>query len=681
MGTTANRKVKDYIKSEFAQLNIPTEDFDGHCQIGRQGYKRIARTENIIARIKGTGEGKALYLCGHYDSVLEGPGAADDVHAIACMIEVARVLKKTEHQNDVVFLITDGEEMGLLGAQAYTETQDLSEIGLILNYEARGNSGPSISFEWADNNGWLVEQVRDAGKRPIASSLSYEIYKLLPNDTDYTRFKAKNVPGINHAFIEGFSYYHNPEDKLETINMSSVCHTGINMLSLAEHFSDLSLEDVAAPNAAFFNILGGMVKYPASWNSYLFVLLSLLVLLNFFFSIKQKQFRAGQFIASFILLLVSIALVGGLGYAFGKLLFAIYPQYDVFYAGQYYNHMWYLLSMMGIGLMVLPFLYSFIVKKFGDASLTLSSLLLLTILSFLLLLKMSTGSYILIIPALVIAIGFLIRQTVFSQQSTVANFMPYLVCALPIIMLLPLLKNFYLAFSIAGMVLPAIYFSITCLVFVVPFTDFFTKNKWLPFLGFGLFLVSMIVAHANADPSDDFPMLSSLSYLNDVENEKTYWVTEDTEFNIGNESYFPEHESRSFNVPNPVELKGIETSKACLVDAPLITVVDSSVTLLRLDMKDECYQTRLRLKPENIKRLSFNNYDIQLSDDNSNYMIYDIYGMTQDSLVISLDKFDITQKVQFERGTRYLKIPEEREVPPEARRVDGYTNIVQRIDL
>ena len=42
MGTTANRKVKDYIKSEFAQLNIPTEDFDGHCQIGRQGYKRIA---------------------------------------------------------------------------------------------------------------------------------------------------------------------------------------------------------------------------------------------------------------------------------------------------------------------------------------------------------------------------------------------------------------------------------------------------------------------------------------------------------------------------------------------------------------------------------------------------------------------------------------------------------------
>jgi Zn-dependent M28 family amino/carboxypeptidase len=53
---------------------------------------------------------------GHYDSVLNSPGASDDVHAVANMLEVARLLKEEELENDVIFLITDGEELGLFTA-------------------------------------------------------------------------------------------------------------------------------------------------------------------------------------------------------------------------------------------------------------------------------------------------------------------------------------------------------------------------------------------------------------------------------------------------------------------------------------------------------------------------------------------------------------------------------------
>jgi len=99
MGTEENRKVRDYILGEFEKLNIPTEVFTGYCEQAYGSYKQIAKTENIIATIKGSGTGKSLVLAGHYDSVLSAPGAADDVHAVACMIETARLLKDENLKN------------------------------------------------------------------------------------------------------------------------------------------------------------------------------------------------------------------------------------------------------------------------------------------------------------------------------------------------------------------------------------------------------------------------------------------------------------------------------------------------------------------------------------------------------------------------------------------------------
>jgi len=147
MGTKENDKVRDYILDEFEKLEIPTEIFVGHSKHSwGTGYARIGRTENIIATIKGQSSGKAVMVVGHYDSVLSSPGAADDIHSVACILEIARLLKAEKYQNDIIFLITDGEEMGLFGAKAFTEMRDVSHIGLVLNYEARGNISIKIVY-------------------------------------------------------------------------------------------------------------------------------------------------------------------------------------------------------------------------------------------------------------------------------------------------------------------------------------------------------------------------------------------------------------------------------------------------------------------------------------------------------------------------------------------------------
>ena len=280
MGTQENRNVKDYILTEFDKLGITTEIFVGHAKHNwGSGYIRIGRTENILATIRGKSSDKAVMVVGHYDSVLGSPGAADDVHSVACIIEIAKILSREEHDNDIIFLITDGEERGLLGAKAYTEQREVSHIGVLLNYEARGNSGASISFEWSEGNAWLVSQLKKAATKPVANSMSFEIYKNLPNDTEFTFFKEAGINGINHAFIDGFSYYHNPADTPENINQESVQHTGTNMLALTRHFANTDLSNTKSHNASFFNFLGFLIVYPSSLD--LVILIAALAFIAF----------------------------------------------------------------------------------------------------------------------------------------------------------------------------------------------------------------------------------------------------------------------------------------------------------------------------------------------------------------------------------------------------------------
>ena len=150
------------------------------------------------------GNTKAVILAGHYDSVSSGPGASDDGHSVAMELETLRALRSGPPlRNDIVFLFTDSEEGGLLGAKAFVEHHPLAkQAGLVMNFEARGTSGPAMMFETSEGNGRIVREFAAAAPDPITSSLSYEAYKLLPNDTDLTIFKQAGLPGLGFAYVD-----------------------------------------------------------------------------------------------------------------------------------------------------------------------------------------------------------------------------------------------------------------------------------------------------------------------------------------------------------------------------------------------------------------------------------------------------------------------------------------------
>ena len=223
---------------------------------------------NIVARRGGAASTGTVVLACHYDSVPAGPGAADDGVAVAALLEVARVVGVGPvARNDLILLFTDGEELGLLGAELFMANHPAAdEIGVVVNFEARGNSGPSIMFETSPQNGRLIREYADVAPCPIASSLAYAVYKLLPNDTDMSVFKRADIDGLNFAFIGGFDAYHTGFDTPDNLSVRSLQHHGASALALARRFGEVDLRDLRAPDEVFFSVADGLfVHYPESW--------------------------------------------------------------------------------------------------------------------------------------------------------------------------------------------------------------------------------------------------------------------------------------------------------------------------------------------------------------------------------------------------------------------------------
>ena len=143
IGSAENIKVHDYIINQIKVLGLVPEIQQTTVVNPKWGVPYIGGTvQNVLIRIKGINNKKAILITAHYDSVANAPGASDDGTAVAAMLENLRILKASEPlKNDVIFLFSDGEEPGLLGAKAFVDEHPWAkEVGAVLNFEARGQS-------------------------------------------------------------------------------------------------------------------------------------------------------------------------------------------------------------------------------------------------------------------------------------------------------------------------------------------------------------------------------------------------------------------------------------------------------------------------------------------------------------------------------------------------------------
>ncbi len=254
-GSAEHDRVRDLLVKELENLGLKVEH---QRATGIQRTSRVVAgaVENLMVRLTGTSGGSPVLLATHYDSVAVSPGASDDGAGVAAILESLRALKAgAPLRNDVIALFTDAEEEGLLGAAAFAAEHPWArEVRVAVNLEARGTRGPSLMFETGVQNGLMVRTWAKAVPHPVGSSLTYEIYKRLPNDTDFTVFRSIGISGLNFAFVGNLDAYHTPLDSVANLDRRSLQQQGEATLALARHFGDADLSLTRGPDAVYFSV-------------------------------------------------------------------------------------------------------------------------------------------------------------------------------------------------------------------------------------------------------------------------------------------------------------------------------------------------------------------------------------------------------------------------------------------
>ncbi|MGH9748291.1 MAG: M20/M25/M40 family metallo-hydrolase, partial [Candidatus Acidiferrales bacterium] len=295
-GSAANDAVRARILEEFSKLGYAPEVQTGFAC---DEYGTCATVKNVVARLDGSEPGQSVLLAAHYDSVPAGPGASDDGAGAATVLECARALKALpKPRHSVILLIDDGEEAGLIGAHVFVDQHRWArEIAAAVNVDTRGSSGPSILFETGSANLALVRLYAKHAAHPATNSFAYFAYKLLPNDTDFTVFKAAGYQGANFAYIGNVVHYHTPLDNFQNASPASLQHDGDNALPMLLALANGDLSNFPAGEAAYFDVFEhATVCWPATWTLPIAIGATILLLAEIAWLIYKKRLTPSAFL-------------------------------------------------------------------------------------------------------------------------------------------------------------------------------------------------------------------------------------------------------------------------------------------------------------------------------------------------------------------------------------------------
>jgi MFS family permease len=528
IGSAEHDRVRDYLVTQFTTLGVAPEIQRTTGVTPR--YAVAGTVENLVARLKGTsGAMDAVALVAHYDSVAAGPGAGDDGAGVAALLDTLRALRTGPPlQNDILFVITDGEEDGLLGASAFVaENPAAKDVRVAVNFEARGNGGESQMFETSAGNGRLVQIFSQAAPHPSGSSLTYEIYKHMPNDTDMTVFKKAGAAGLNFAFIGHWEAYHTPLDNPQLLDRGSLQQQGENALSLARALGNADLTQLQDRDSVYFSVLGNFfVRYSGRFVWPLSLVAGVVLFGVIFYADGAWQTSLLSVLAGFFLHLgvLLMLLLVGLGFVFGVDWLHLHSLPE----GGLEQNALYVFGLLALLAALLAMFYLLFRKKISAPAIFLGGALLLFGGLLVTSKWLAGGSYLFVWPLLagLLATGIAAFR---PGNHSLLNVCILCVLSLPVLLLfVPLLKGFYVAlgFTTMGAPLLSVTFGLLFLL-LFPFLDTVLESagKLVPIVALAVGLILCVAAATTTRYSAAHPKPSLLSYALDADTGKAIWAS------------------------------------------------------------------------------------------------------------------------------------------------------------
>ncbi|HXI11943.1 MAG TPA: M20/M25/M40 family metallo-hydrolase [Thermoanaerobaculia bacterium] len=514
-GTAGHDIARDRIVTMLRQWGYEPE-VDTRFACNRRGA--CAWVQNIVALLPGRQRSASVLVSSHYDTVAAGSGASDDGAGTAAALEIARLLKSERtFERDIVFLFADGEEAGLLGAEAFIRFDPhAAAVQFVVNLEARGTAGRAFLFETSRINSELIRLAGRHIPRPATSSLFQTIYERLPNDTDFSVYKRAGKQGVNFGFIGNPSHYHTPLDNVPNTSLRSIQQLGEGALGMTRALASRVDESrKGRGNAVFFELFSRVLfRWPETWAVPMAAATLVGVLFLIAYLRKRGGSRLGRILAATAALIVAVAaavLVGAIvSLCAGRLLGTQW----VSQAGSLITFFWLL------PLAVVTYVASHRWVGRSDQESWLAALLLWTILALVAALVLPGASYLFIVPAALSLLAGCI--TIRGGGSTAGGGTLLLAAAL---IVFPLAWTLY-----DGMGIPAMTV-VVALVILVVIAGSFLFARMLPVTlrrfsasTAAIAAVALFAALSTAPFSASSPRRLNLQYVVDVDRKLTNWI-------------------------------------------------------------------------------------------------------------------------------------------------------------
>ncbi|NRQ40382.1 M20/M25/M40 family metallo-hydrolase [Nonomuraea sp. NN258] len=267
IGSPGAAAIRDHLVAELTKLGLKTEVQRG---LGAHAFEHqiiSGLAENVVAVLPGTDSSGPVLVGAHYDSTVTTPGTSDDKASVAAVLEIARALTSGPRpRNDVVFLLSDGEEPGLIGAELFARHPSMRGGGAVMiNLEGPGNAAPSSVYNVTPGGGGLVESFARSVPHPVGESAVIGAYRSTGFHSDLSALEEYGVIGVDLGFADGRGFYHHPRDTVAEFSKDALQMHGDNALAMIKDVAGTDLRALRQPrHEVFIGVFGLVVRYPAA---------------------------------------------------------------------------------------------------------------------------------------------------------------------------------------------------------------------------------------------------------------------------------------------------------------------------------------------------------------------------------------------------------------------------------
>ena len=244
-GSAAIKALRKYIHGELRRAGVDVEEQPFVAKTPNGDVPMV----NVIGKIPGS-SGKRILLTGHYDTKqfpnFRFVGANDAGSSTALLLELATVLAKGKHHDEIWIVFFDGEEAfhewtatdSLYGsrhlAKELKQRGEIGKIKALINVDMIGDRDLNLALEYNSD-----PRLRETLAEVAASQGHREIFDRFPSaiEDDHMPFAQLGVPVLNlidFSYGPGHAYWHTEADTIDKLSASSLRIVGDLVLGMLD---------------------------------------------------------------------------------------------------------------------------------------------------------------------------------------------------------------------------------------------------------------------------------------------------------------------------------------------------------------------------------------------------------------------------------------------------------------